>query len=149
MSVQSTMESDYKQAFKANDRAVVSALRMLKSAIKNQEIKMARDLTDAEVVEIISREVKRRTDAREQYQRAGRQELAAHEQDDIVIYTKYLPAQLSTEDLATIVKETISELKAEGPEALGKVMGAVMAKVKGQTDGTKVQQVVRQQLGIK
>jgi uncharacterized protein YqeY len=147
MSLQTTIEADYKQAFKASDRPVVSALRMLKSAIKNQEIDVGRELTDEETLAIVTREVKRRREAHAQYQNGGRADLAEHEQADIAVYSRYLPAQLTAAELTSLVKETITAVGASGPTDLGKVMGAVMAKVKGRADGATVQAAVRRGLG--
>jgi hypothetical protein len=149
MSVQQTIEADYKTAFKSSDKNVVSALRMLKSAIKNREIDLVRELTDDETIEIISREMKRRHEAIAQYQAAGRPELAAHEQADATVYAKYLPAPLTEDELAAIVGETVKALGATSVQQLGKVMGAVMAKVKGRADGTAVQAVAKRVLGAK
>lgn len=147
MSVQQTIEADYKKAFKSSDKDAVSALRMLKSAIKNREIDLGRELTDDETVEIVSRETKRRNEAVAQYEAAGRPELAAHEKGDAAAYAKYLPAQLTEDELTAIVKETVTATGATGVQQLGKVMGAVMAKVKGRADGTAVQTVVKRVLG--
>jgi uncharacterized protein YqeY len=147
MSLQQTIERDYKQAFKANDRVVVSALRMLKSAIKNREIEVGRELTDEETIEVVSRETKRRREAAMQYQAGGRADLVAHEQADISIYGRYLPAQLSEAELLTIITETMAAVGASRPSDLGKLMGAVMAKVKGRADGAAVQAAVRRALG--
>lgn len=147
MSLQERIEADYKRAFKGNDRAIVSALRMLKSSLKNQEIEIGRELTDAEVQDAIAREVKHRRDALDQYQRAGRPELAAHEQDDITAYLPYLPEQLTEAQLLAIVDETLAGIGSVDPQQIGKVIGAVMAKVKGRADGSVVQALVRKRLG--
>jgi len=147
MSIQSTIEADYKKVFKANDRSVVSALRMLKSAIKNREIEIGREMTDEETVEIIARELKRRNDASTQYTKAGRNDLAAHEQDDVTVYRRYLPAPLSDGELTALITETVTSLGAKDPSSIGKVMGAVMPKVKGRADGNAVQAIVRRVLG--
>ena len=147
MSIQQVIEADYKKAFKSSDKDAVSALRMLKSAIKNREIDLGRELTDDETVEIVSRETKRRNEAVAQYEAASRPELAAHEKGDAAVYAKYLPAQLTEDELTVIVKEAVAALGATGVQQLGKVMGAVMAKVKGRADGTAVQAVVKRVLG--
>ncbi len=147
MSVQQSIETDYKQAFKSSDKDVVSALRMLKSSIKNHEIDLGRQLTDEEAVEIVGREMKRRNEAVAQYQAAGRPELVAHEQSDAAVYARYLPAQLTEDELTAIVHDTVKELGTPTIQQLGKVMGAVMAKVKGRADGTAVQTVVKRILG--
>ncbi len=149
MSVQQTIEADYKKAFKSSEKGVVSALRMLKSVIKNREIEVGRELTDEETVEIAARETKRRNEAAAQYQAAGRPELAAHEQADAAVYAKYLPAQLTEDELTAIVNETVKALGVTDIQQLGKVMGAVMAKVKGRADGTAVQAVAKRVLDAK
>lgn len=147
MTVQQTIEIDYKAAFKTSDRPAVSAFRMLKSSIKNMEIDVGRELTDAETVELIAKEVKKRRDAMQQYLNGGRPELAQREEFDVKLFSKYLPQQLSEQELDAIVTETIAGMGAVGPGEMGKVMGAVMAKVKGRADGSAVQAVVRRQLG--
>lgn len=147
MSIQSTIEADYKRAFKANERPVVSALRMLKSAIKNREIEIGREMTDEETVEIIARELNRRNDSIAQYTKAGRNDLAAHEQEDATAYRKYLPAPLTEDELTKLVTETAATLSVKDPSSMGKVMSAVMPKVKGRADGAAVQATVRRVLG--
>jgi len=149
MSVQQTIEADYKKAFKSSDKDAVSALRMLKSAIKNREIELVRELTDEETIEIVAREAKHRHEAVAQYTAAGRTELAAHEQADATVYAKYLPAQLTEDELTAIVNETVKALGITDIQQLGKVMGAVMAKVKGRADGTAVQAVAKRVLGAR
>lgn len=146
MSIQQKVESDYKQAFKANDRAVVSALRMLKSVIKNREIDVGRELTDEETIEMIAKEVKRRREAAKQYEQGGRSELAQRELADISVYNRYLPPSLSEAEISRLIDETIGSLGAVGMSDIGKVMGAVMNKLKGRADGGVVQALVRKRL---
>lgn len=146
MSLQQKIESDYKQSFKANDRAAVSALRMLKSVIKNREIDVGRELTDQETVEVIAKEVKRRREAAKQYEQGGRSELAQRELADVSVYNRYLPPALSEAEISRVIDETISRLGAAGAPDIGKVMGAVMNKLKGRADGGVVQALVRKRL---
>ncbi|MBI5405089.1 MAG: GatB/YqeY domain-containing protein [Candidatus Kerfeldbacteria bacterium] len=147
MSLQQTIDADYKVAYKAKDAAAVSAYRMLKSAVKNREIDAGRELTDDETREVIAKEVKKRKDAMAQYQQGGRPELVDREELDIKLFSKYLPAQLTAAELEPIVAEAIAALGATGPADMGKVMGAVMAKTKGRTDGNTVQALVKKALG--
>ncbi|MBI4090260.1 MAG: GatB/YqeY domain-containing protein [Candidatus Kerfeldbacteria bacterium] len=147
MSLQTTIEADYKQAFKASQRPTISALRMLKSAIKNREIEVGRELTDEETMAVVTREVKRRREAAAQYQAGGRADLAAHEESDIGVYSRYLPAQLTDAELEALVTAAVAETSARGASDFGSVMGTVMAKVKGRVDGAKVQAAVRRALG--
>lgn len=146
MSLQQTIETDYKKAFKENDRVVVSALRMLKSALKNREIEFGRDLTDAEVVEVTSRQVKQRRDAAGQYKDGGRLELVQHELDDVAVYSRYLPEQLTDAELKSVVDETVSGMGNASPQDVGKVMAAVMQQVKGRADGAVVKRIVQERL---
>ncbi len=147
MSLQQRIEGDYKQAFKANDRAVVSALRMLKSSIKNREIEVGRELTDEETTEMVGREVKRRREAQAHYVKGGREDLAMQEANDVAVYQRYLPEQMTEAELNQVIAETVASLQAQGPKDFGKVMAAVMAAVKGRADGRAVQASVKQALG--
>lgn len=147
MSIQQDIEAHYKEAFKANERDIVSALRMLKSVIKNREIELGRELTEAETVEVIGRELKHRREAARQYTAGGRPELAAREESEATLYQHYLPAQLSAGELERLVSQTVGALGSAGPRDVGKVMAALMPKVKGRADGAAVQTLVRRALG--
>lgn len=147
MSLQQVIDADYKVAFKAKDEAAVSAYRMLKSAVKNREIELGHELTDEENLEVIAKEVKKRRDALAQYEQAGRNELADREQFDIKLFSKYLPAQLSEEELEAIVKQVVEATGASSPKDMGKVMGVAMKQAKGRADGNQVQAIVKRVLG--
>ncbi len=147
MNIQQSIEAAYKQAFKASDRVTVSALRMLKSAIKNREIEVGHELTDPETVEVIGREAKRRRDAAGQYQAGNRPDLAAKETAEAALFAHYLPAQLSSQEVAQLVSEAVAATSAAAPADLGKVMGVLMPKIKGRADGAVVQAAVRKALG--
>jgi len=145
MSLQTTLDTDYKTALKAHDEQAVSVYRMLKSAVKNAEIDARHELSDEETISVLQKEVKRRREAATIFKDGGRPELAAKEEADIPLIEKYLPAQMTDEDLATIVKEIIAAQSATAQD-FGKVMGAVMAKVKGQADGSRVTPLVKKLL---
>jgi len=135
-----------KEAMLAKKAEIVSVLRMLIAAIRNKEITLRKDgaaeLSDEQVLEVISSEVKKRRDSIEAYIQGGRQELADKESSEIKILEKYLPEQMSDEELEKVVKEVI----AAGDENFGKVMGQVMARVKGKADGGKVGEMVKKLL---
>lgn len=144
MTLKEKITSDLKEAMKAGETKKRDTLRLLDSAIKNTEIekkKREEGLNDEEVLEVISRAVKQRQDSIKQFEDGGRPELAESEKEELAILMPYLPAQLSKEEVQKVVEETISQMGATSPADLGKVMGAAMAKMKGQTDGNIVRQI--------
>jgi len=140
------INQDLKQAMLKKEVEILSTLRMLISAIRNKEITLRKDgeaeLSDEQVLEVIASEVKKRRDSIEAYISGGRQELADKENSEIKILEKYLPEQMSDEELEKVVKEVI----AAGDENFGKVMGQVMVRVKGKADGGKVGEMVKKLL---
>jgi len=127
---------------KARDELKSSAIRLTLSAVKNTEIEKGRELTDEEITEVISREVKRRREAIEGADKAGRTDIAAKEAREIEVLTEYLPEQLGEDEIEQIVKEVISEVGATSPKDRGKVMGVLMPRVRGRADGKTVNQIV-------
>lgn len=142
------IEQDLKAAMKNKDAERLSTLRMVKTAIKNREIDKMAALTDEEAIKLLQSLVKQRRDSIEQYQKAGRTELAEKEAAEIKVIEKYLPAALDEAAITKIVEETIQETGASSAKEMGSVMKAVMAKLAGQTvDGNVVNQIVRAKLG--
>jgi uncharacterized protein YqeY len=133
---------DFIVAYKAKDEVKSSVLRLLKSAIKNEEISKKTVLSDDEVIKIIQREIKQRNDSIFEYGKGGRSDLADKEKDELTVLKTYLPAQLSDEELENIVKSVISE-----ESDFGKIMGKVMPQVAGKADGSRVSAAVRKLLG--
>lgn len=115
---------------------------MLKSAIKNTAIHQRHELTDEEVFEVVVREAKRRRESIEMFRTGGRNDLVGREEEQLKIIEKYLPAQLSEAELQTITQEVIQSLKATAKD-FGRVMSAVMGRVKGQADGHRVSTMVK------
>ncbi|EPY08866.1 aspartyl-tRNA amidotransferase [Paenibacillus sp. E194] len=144
MDLSQRLNEDMKQAMKSQDKFKLSTIRMVRSAIKNVEIDERRTLNDDEVLEILGREIKQRKDALHEFEKAGRGDLADGVRAEIDILTPYLPAQLSEEEIKVIVQETIQETGASSKADMGKVMGALMPKVKGRADGKLVNSVVQQ-----
>lgn len=143
MSLTQQIENDYQQAFKAKEESVVSVLRLLRSALKNEEIAKKEKLTDDEVIKILKTEIKKRKESIDEYKKADRDELADKEQAELVILEKYLPQQMSEDQINEIADKVI----ADNPDAnFGQVMGQVMAQTKGQADGQLVKQIVEQKL---
>ena len=148
--LQKTISDKFLEAYKSKDEIRVSVLRLLKSALANKMIekKMAKDavLADEEVIAAIKSEVKKRQDSIESYKQGGREDLADKEAEEAKILSEFLPEQLSEEQVREIVKAAIAELGA-GAGDFGKVMGAAMAKTKGQSDGAVVSKLVKEELG--
>ncbi len=133
-------------AMKAKNAVCVSTLRMLVSAIKNKQIELGKELGDDEVVEVIFKNAKQHKESIAAYESAGRQDLADREKLELKILEKYLPDQMSEEEITKVVVEVISQTGALGVADMGKVIGAVMAKVKGRVDGNTVSKIVREKL---
>ena len=133
---------DMKVAMKARDELKVSTLRLARSAINNAEIEKGRPLTDEEILETLARESKRRREAIEGYEKAGRTELVEKEQTELAILSQYLPQQLDEAEIEKIAREVAAELGAVGMSDKGRMMGAVMPRVRGRADGKLVNQVV-------
>lgn len=144
MNLSERLNEDMKQAMKSKDKFTLSTIRMVRSTIKYLEIDLKRPLDDSEVLDILSREIKQRKDALQEFEAAGREELAATTKAEIEIIIKYLPEQLSEEEIKVIVQQTIQETGASSKSDMGKLMGALMPKVKGRADGKLVNQVVQQ-----
>jgi uncharacterized protein len=134
-------------ALKAGDRLRLGALRMLSAAITNREKEVLHDLTDDEVREVAAKEVKKRTESIEAFDSAGRTELADKERAERDVLAPYAPEQLGDAEVDALIDEAMSATGASSPGDMGKVMGFVMAKAKGKTDGRAVQEKVRARLG--
>ena len=148
MALTDQLQSDMTAAMKARDAETVATLRMVIAAVKNAKVSAGHsgDVTDEETLELLTREAKKRNEAAEAYDEAGREELAAKERRELEIIRRYLPEQLDEDTVRALVDEAIAESGASGPADLGKVMSAVMPKVKGRADGKMVNAVVRQRL---
>jgi uncharacterized protein YqeY len=145
------LRADLTTAIKARDEVRSSTLRMVLTSITNAEVagKVARELTDEDVLGVLTSEGKKRREAAEAFEQAGRTEQAAKERAEFEVLADYLPEQLGDEEIAALVTEAIESTGAreEGMRAMGKVMGALQPQVKGRADGGVVAAEVRRQLG--
>ncbi len=145
------LRSDLTTSIKARDELRSSTLRMVLTAITNAEVagKEARELSDEDVVSVLSSEAKKRREAATAFEEGNRPEMAAKEKAEAAVLADYLPEQLSAEDVAGIVTAAVEQTGAagEGMKAMGKVMGVVQPQVKGRADGGAVAAEVRRQLG--
>ena len=149
MALKAQLDNDIKTALLGGDRFRADVLRNLKAVILNEEVaKGLREegLDDATIEQLIAREVKKRVDSAQQYEAAGRPELAETEKSEITILEVYLPEQLSEEDIKKTVDETITALGVSGPQAMGQVIGAVKGKLGNSADGATVARVVKEAL---
>ena len=143
MTLKEQLQQDMLTAMKAHDEVKVSALRMLKAAIMKFEMAGDRkEATDSDVMGLIGKEVKQRKDSIEGFKAGGRMEMAQKEEQEMAILQAYLPAQMSEEELKGVIKEVIGQVGATSKADMGKVMGALMPKVKGKADGGMVNKLV-------
>ena len=141
------IKADTVVALKAGDKQRTQALRLLTAALKKERIDAGATPDEAAEIVVLRRERKRRLEAAEIYDGAGRDELAARERYEEELIVVYLPEELGDDALAAIVEQTIAELGAATPKDVGKVMGAVMKKLAGRADGGLVNRLVRSRLG--
>jgi len=140
------LRNELKNAMKSSNEVKVRTLRLLMTSVKNAEIEKGRQLTDDEFHEIVLKEVKRRKEAIEMYEKAQRNDLADAEREELKVLEDFLPQQLSVDEVRKIAIEIIESVGANGPKDLGKVMGVLMPKIKGRADGKVVNKMVRELL---
>ena len=146
MNLQERLMADLRDAMRSNDGARKNVIRMVRAAVKNAEIDLHREATDAEVQDLIAREMKRRTEAVEMFRRADRMDLVTQEESELAILKGYLPEQLSESEIEAAVRTVVAELGAADPAQMGPVMREIMSRLKGQADGRIVSQIVRRVL---
>lgn len=135
-----------KEAMKNKDNATRDVIRLLQSAIKQVEIDSQKDLSPDEVMDVLQKEAKKRRESIADYEKGGRQELADAEKFELSVIEKFLPKQLTADEVREIVKAVIAETGATSAKDLNKVMPVVMVRVKGVADGKLVSQIVKQSL---
>jgi uncharacterized protein YqeY len=140
------LSTQIKEALKAGDRTRLATVRLLAAAVKNREVELGRELSEDELVEVAAREVKRRKEAAEAYERGGRPELVEKERAEQAILEAYLPEQLSEDEVRSAIEQAITATGATDPNEIGKVMGHVMSRLKGRVDGTLVNRLARERL---
>jgi len=143
MNLRETINQDVKNAMKAKETKKRDALRLLTSAFKQIEVDERKELSDEDVIKIIQTQVKRRNDAATQYKDAGRDDLMQIELDEIAVYTPYLPAQLSDDELSSAVKDIITKVGATSMKDIGKVMGMASKELAGKADGKRINECVK------
>ena len=147
MSLRERLSDEMKQAMKARDELRLSTIRLIRSAVKNRDIELKRELSDQEIVEAIATLVKQRRESIRLFLDAGRQDLVDKEERELTVLLEFLPQQLNREEVAALVDKAIAESGAQGARDMGKVMKVLMPHVAGRADGKMVSDVVREKLG--
>ncbi|MGM0844193.1 MAG: GatB/YqeY domain-containing protein [Bacillota bacterium] len=147
MSLLDRLNNDMKQAMRNKEKEKLSVIRMLKAALQNEAIKHGQqELSQDEELTVLSREVKQRKDSLQEFQNAGREDLVEKIQTELTYVEIYMPEQLSEDEVSNIIKQAIDETGASSKADMGKVMGAIMPKVKGKADGALVNKLVQNHL---
>jgi uncharacterized protein YqeY len=146
--LKSRLQSDLTTALKAHDELRLATVRMTLAAVQSEEVagKQARELSDDDVIRVITREAKKRRESAEAFAAAGRPELAERERAESAVLDDYLPTQLSDDELADLVRAAVAESGADGPRAMGAVMKLVQPAIAGRADGRRVSDEVKRQL---
>ncbi|MEK7075431.1 MAG: GatB/YqeY domain-containing protein [Patescibacteria group bacterium] len=139
------IDADLKAAMIAKDQTTLDTLRMLRARIKNEEIAKGKDSTDEDIISILGSEVKKRKDSVTAYTQGNRLELAEKEQSEITVLQKYLPAQLSEQEVTQIITEALAGQTFQASE-FGKAMALVMPKLKGKADGSLISKILKEKL---
>jgi uncharacterized protein len=149
MSLNDTIILDLKKAIKDQDKLKLSVLRRLKSEIKNRQVASGKDLNDEQIIGVISSEIKIKKDkeAIEKFAQGSRQDLVEKEESEIKILSTYLPPQLTSEEIKSLVIQVIEELSASEPKDLGRVMKSAMERLAGRAEGREVNRITRELLG--
>ena len=143
MSLKEQLTVDMKEAMKNKEKERLAVIRMVRGAIRQQEIDGQKELGEEDVIAVISKEVKMRRDSIEEFQKGGREDLVEKTQAEIDVLLPYLPAQLSEDEVRELVKAAVEQTGAATPKDMGKVMGVLMPKVKGRADGKMVNTIVK------
>lgn len=149
MTLKERLQSDLTTAIKGRDELSAATLRMALTAITNEEVsgKSARVLTDTEVITVLGRESKKRREAAEAFEAGGRADRAQREREEGNVLERYLPQQLSEQELKSLISESIAEAGATGPQHMGQVMKLLQPKIVGRADGAAVAASVKAALG--
>lgn len=147
MNLLERLNDDMKQAMRAKEKEKLTVIRMIKASLQNEAIKLGKqDLTEEEELTVLSREVKQRKDSLHEFDKAGRPDLVDKVRNELTYVEVYLPQQLTEDELRNLIQDAIQEVGASSKADMGKVMGAVIPKVKGRADGSLVNKLVQQLL---
>ena len=143
MSITEQLTLDMKAAMRAREKARLSTIRMVLSALKNEVIKLKRDLNAEEELDIVAREAKRRNESIEAYEKGGREDLVEKERAELEIISSYLPEQLSPDEVSDMLRQIVADVGATSMRDMGKVMGEIMPQIKGRFPGKEVRPLLQ------
>ena len=145
MGLKETLKSDLTEAIRSSNKVVSGTIRMVLTAITNEEVsgKEARVLTEDEIITVLSREAKKRREAAEEFAKANRPDKSAEEKAEGEVIAKYLPAQLTEDDIKKLIAAAVASTSAAGPGDMGQVMGAIKPQIAGKADGSLVSSLVK------
>jgi len=147
MSLQERLTVDMKEAMRAKAKGRLTTIRMVKSSLQNEAIKLGKqELSDEEELTVLAREMKQRNDSLREFESAGRPDLVEKIQAEIIVLEAYMPEQLSEEEVKEVVDAAIAKTGASAPSDMGKVMGVVMGQLKGKADGALINRLVKERL---
>lgn len=144
--IRSRLEGDLKQAMRERDEVARDTIRYILAGLKNAEIDKRQGFTESDAVAVLQRQAKQRVEAIEQFRAAGRMDLVAREEGQLLILKRYLPEELTDDELSALVKRVIAEVGASGQKDLGKVMPALIAAADGRADGRRLSTAARNAL---
>jgi len=147
MSLKARILDDVKQAMRAGERERLGALRLVTAAIKQVEVDQRIDMNDEQVLAVLDKMVKQRRESLEQFEKAGREDLASKERQELAVIQAYMPEPLGSEELQALISSTIQALGASSARDMGPVMNALRSQVQGRADMKAVSQAVKAQLG--
>ena len=140
------LEKDMIAAMKAGEKEKLTVIRMVKGALKQEQIDHKKEINDELLIDVVNKQIKMRKDSIAEFEKGNRQDLIEKTQSEIDILTAYLPEQLSTEEVEKIINDIFEEVKPEGMKDMGKVMGLAQGKLKGKTDMKEVSTIIRNKL---
>lgn len=147
MTLQQRIESAMREAMLARDIRRTGTLRMAMAAYQNRRIELGRDLTDEDIVDVLSKQMKQRRESIEHFKAAGRDAMVKVEEEESAIISEFMPQALTEAEIAELVRAAVAETRASSPADMGRVMGKLTPQTKGRADGKVVADMVRQQLG--
>ncbi|MFH1404791.1 MAG: GatB/YqeY domain-containing protein [Patescibacteria group bacterium] len=148
MSLMHKIEEDFKNAMKSKDSATLSTLRMLKSALKNKQIELIKELSEEDIIKVIKSQIKQNKDSLESFQSAGRAQQVASLEQELTVLAQYLPQEMGDQELEQVVKQAVEQSGAQSASDIGKAMGASMKAVAGRADGARVKKIIETLIGV-
>ncbi|MDX1438320.1 MAG: GatB/YqeY domain-containing protein [Rubricoccaceae bacterium] len=142
MSLKAKLQDDLKEAMRSKDKTRLAAIRMLRAAVLEREKSGEGEVAEEDIIAIVQKQAKQRRDAIEQFEAAGRDDLAKQETQELAVIKQYLPPQMTDEELSSAVREIVTRTGAEGMKDMGRVMGQAMQQLRGKADGRRVKEAV-------